>query len=66
MSRPDILAAVSVSLALEELDRLRAIEQLPTPEVLMERLQARGNDFNLLVGVAGAFLNQRGFQGECQ
>lgn len=65
MTRPDILAAVSVSLALEELDRLKAIEQLPTPETLLACLESRGNDFNLLVGVAGAFLNGRGHLGGC-
>lgn len=65
MTRPYILAAVSVSLALEELDRLKAVEQLPTPEALLSRLQARGDDFNLLAGVAGAFLNGLGHLGGC-
>ena len=65
MSRPDILAAVSVALALEELDHIKAVECLPTPEALMQRLQGRETDFNLLVGVAGAFLNGRGHLGGC-
>lgn len=65
MTYPYILTAVSVSLALEELDKLKAVECLPTPEILLERLHGRENDFNLLVGVAGAFLNGRGHLGGC-
>ena len=51
-----VCPAVAVALALEELDRLHALELLPTPEALMERLRARGNDFALVVGVALAYL----------
>ena len=65
MKAAAICPAVAVALALEELDRLKAMECLPTPEVLMERLQARTSDFNLLAGVAGAYLNERGISGGC-
>ena len=65
MSRPDILAAVSVSLAIEELDRLKASEKLPDPQLLMERLRKRNGDFDLLAGIAGAYLQERGFIGGC-
>jgi hypothetical protein len=60
MTAATICPAVTVALALEELDRLKAVDQLPTPEALLARLRARGDDFNLLVGVAGAYLNERG------
>jgi hypothetical protein len=33
---PSVCSAVAAALALEELDRLRAIECLPTPEKLLE------------------------------
>jgi hypothetical protein len=65
LSRPEILAAVSVSLALEELDRMKAVEQLPTPEALMERMRKRDGDFALLAGIAGAYLHERGLIGGC-
>jgi len=65
MTAATICSAVAVNLALEELDNLRALEQLPTPETLLERLRARGDDFNLLAGVAGAYLNERGIIGGC-
>jgi hypothetical protein len=55
MTTTEIRPAVVVALALEELDRLKALECLPTPELLMERLRARENDFNLLVGVCTAY-----------
>jgi len=60
MTAADIRPAVIVALALEELDRLKALEKLPTPELLAERLRARDKDFNLLVGVAGAYLRGKG------
>ena len=52
--------AVAVSLAIQELDRLKALECLPTPETLYAHLRARESDINLLVGVAGAYLNPQG------
>lgn len=51
-----ISSAVAAGLAIHELDRLKALELLPTPDILMERLRARTDDFNLLVGVAAAYL----------
>jgi hypothetical protein len=54
-----VLSAVAVALCLEELDHLRAMECLPTPGALLDRLQARTADFDLLAGVAGAYLHQR-------
>ena len=56
MSATEVRPAVIVALALEELDRLKAMECLPCPAVLLDRLRARDNDYNLLVGVVGAFL----------
>lgn len=61
-----ICSAVAVALALEELDRLKAVECLPEPETLMQRLMARNVDFDLLAGVAGAYLQERGIAGGCQ
>jgi hypothetical protein len=55
-----ICAAVAVALVLEELDRLKALELLPTPAALLERLRARTGDFGLLAGVAGAYLHEQG------
>jgi hypothetical protein len=62
---PSVCSAVAAALALEELDRLRAIECLPTPEKLLECLRARTNDFDLLAGIAGAYLHERGIGGGC-
>ncbi|WP_005036562.1 hypothetical protein [Holophaga foetida] len=59
MTAPAICPAVAVALALEELDRLKAIEMLPTPETLLERLRGRTSDFDLLAGVVGAYLKER-------
>jgi hypothetical protein len=47
---------VAVALALEELDRMKAMDCLPEPEALLKRLQARSFDFNLLVGVTAVYL----------
>lgn len=44
-----VCPAAAAALALEELDRMRA----------------RGADFDLLAGVAGAYLNERGIVGGC-
>ena len=52
-------SAVAVALALEELDRLKAMECLPCPAVLLARLQARNNDFHLLTGVVAAYLRSK-------
>ena len=60
MSAATICPAVAVALCIEELDRLRALEQLPTPELLLERLEARGVDFHLLTGVVCAYLKTQG------
>jgi len=49
------IQGVTVALALEELDRLKAVEQLPTLETLLRSLNARKDDFNLLVGVCEAY-----------
>ena len=55
--------ALAVALALQELDRLNALELLPTPEALLSRLRARGDDFSLIMGVAGAYLHEQGLAG---
>jgi len=60
MPSTNICAAMAVALALEELDRSKALEMLPTPEALLERMRARENDFNLLVGVCAAYLKAQG------
>jgi len=60
-----VCPAVAVALALEELDRMRALECLPDPVALMERMEARNADFDMLAGVAGAYLNGRGILGGC-
>ena len=54
------IQGVTVALALQELDRLNAMEQLPTVETLIRGLQARAGDFNLLVGVCEVFLKGMG------
>ena len=51
---------ITVSLALEELDKLRlAGGCLPTPEALLEALLAREMDFNLLAGAVRVYLRAR-------
>ena len=55
-----IADVVAVGLALEELERMRAMEQLPEPAALLERLEARTDDFHLLTGVCSAYLRRRG------
>jgi hypothetical protein len=60
-----VCSAVAASLALEELERLRAFECLPDPETLLLHLRARTDDFHLLAGVAGAYLQERGLIGGC-
>lgn len=62
---PIACPAVAVAIALEELDRLKAMECLPTPEALLERLQTRSVDFDLLTGVVGTYLRARGLEGGC-
>jgi len=61
---PDRAAAVctgvAIALCLSELDRLHALERLPTPDDLLTRLRARGDDFSLIVGVTSAYLRERG------
>ena len=64
MTGATICPAVCVALCLEELERLRALEQLPTPERLLERLQGRDSDFSLLVGVCAAYLRSKGVSHE--
>ncbi len=65
MSAQPILPAVAVALALEGLDKLKALERLPSPEALLEHLQTRNAEFDLLAGVAGAYLHTRGLIGGC-
>ena len=54
-----ICPVVAVALALDELDRMKAMQCLPEPEALLERLHARTADFNLLAGVCAAYLEAR-------
>lgn len=55
-----VAATVAAVLALQELDRMRAMECLPSPEALLDRLQARATDFHLLAGVVLAYLKCQG------
>jgi len=55
-----ICPAVAVALALQELDRMKAMECLPEPVALLERLHARTGEFDLLVGVCAAYLKAQG------
>ena len=56
MSTSAVFAAVATALTVQELDRLKAIDCLPTPELLQERLRARDDEFNILVGAVLAYL----------
>ncbi len=60
MNNVAICPAVAVALALDELDRMKAMECRLEPEALMERLQARTRDFNLLTGVCADYLKAKG------
>ena len=60
MTAAAIPATVAVAIALDELDHLKAMECLPTPEALLQRLQARTEDFNMLAGVVAAYLKAQG------
>jgi ABC-type transporter Mla maintaining outer membrane lipid asymmetry permease subunit MlaE len=60
MTASAIPAAVAVALALEELDHMKAMECLPCPAVLLARLHARTEDFNMLAGVVAAYLKAQG------
>ncbi len=64
-SAAGVCSAVTVALALEELERMKAMQCLPEPEALMQRLMTRNGDFDLLAGVAGAYLSARGISGGC-
>jgi len=60
MTAANIAATVAAGLALEELDRMRAMQRLPEPQALLQRLEARTADFNLLTGVCAAYLKAQG------
>jgi len=64
MSAAAIFPAVAVALALDELDRMKAMECLPGPEALLLRLQTRTLDFNVLTGVCAAYLKAQGVPNE--
>ncbi len=66
MTPAAVCSAVAASLVLEEFHNMKALESLPSPEALMQRLELRTDDFNLLAGVAGAYLNERGIIGGCE
>ena len=59
MTASVVAQTVAAALALEELGHLRALECLPTPEALLDRLQARDCDFNILVGAVTVYLRAR-------
>lgn len=50
----------AVAVALDELDRMKAMECLPEPEALLKRLQVQTSEFNLLTGVCAAYLKAKG------
>jgi len=64
MSAVAIFPAVAVALALDELERMKAMECLPEPEALLLRLHARTLDFNVLTGVCAAYLKAQGVPNE--
>jgi len=51
-----VCPAVIVAIVLEELARLKAMEMLPTPKALLDAVQARADEYNLVAGVALAYL----------
>ena len=53
-----VAATVAAVLVLQELDRLRSVECLPTPELLLERLRFRAADFHLATGTTLAYLRE--------
>lgn len=59
-----IFPAVAVALALDELERMKAMECLPEPEALLLRLQTRNHDFNVLTGLCAAYLKAKGVPNE--
>lgn len=60
MSANGTAAVVAVAQALEELNRLQAMEQAPNVDMLHQRLRARGEDFMVLLGAVDGFLHERG------
>ena len=58
-ARTPAAVAVTVALALDGLEHLRAMEKMPTPEALLTYLQAREGDWALLTGVVLAFLHSK-------
>jgi hypothetical protein len=61
--RDYVAAVVAATMALQELDHLKAIENLPTPETLLERLRGRDAEFHLLTGVTRAYLRDQRISG---
>ena len=55
-----VLGAVAVAFTIKALDTLRATEVLPTPEALLNTVQANSADFHLVAGVALALLRAQG------
>lgn len=55
-----VLSAVAVHFTIQAMDALRAMEVLPTPEALLNAVQASRGDFNLVAGVALALLRAQG------
>ena len=55
-----VCQAVAVGLAIQELDHLKAFDKLPAPSALLSRLVNRGGEFDLIAGVALAYLRIRG------
>lgn len=53
-----ICSAVAVAIALEELDRIKAVQCLPTPEQVLQRLEARSRDFDMVAGIVAAYLRR--------
>ena len=62
-ARSTAVVCSALALCLQELEHLRALELLPTPAALLDRLRARAADFDLLAGVAGPYLHERGIAG---
>lgn len=48
--------AVLASIAIEELDRIKAIGEVPTLEALLIRMEGRRGEHSLILGACSAFL----------
>ena len=55
-----VAATVAAGLAIQELDRMKAMQCIPEPQALLQRLEARTADFHLLAEVCAFYLQAQG------